>query len=252
MYATVSSFGNRRFLYRKASCTMEKRRSNGLNFNQVTIYSHRINEMKRFYLDMLAFHCLDEGEDYFKLKIGSSILHVIQSEENEQPFYHFAFNIPSNLFQQAKAWVQTFTNINEEDGKDEIYFPAWKAHSFYFQDPCNNVVELISREDAKASTQNQFTAKECLNISEINLTTNNVVHVGKQLIEIGIPFDGKLTEDGLNFMGSKTDGAYILLGPEKRRWIFSNQFAKIYPVSIRMTDYDIHVNKEGAIQIYSR
>ena len=62
-----------------------------------------------------------------------------------RPYYHFAFNIQSNMFNKAKSWVKEKVSLNLEDGEDEADFSHLPAHSLYFYDPSGNVVEYILR-----------------------------------------------------------------------------------------------------------
>lgn len=56
--------------------------------------------------------------------------------------------------------------------------------------------------------------------------------------------------NGLNFMGDSEKGAFLLLGSEKRPWIFSNRYAIIYPLAIEIDNHKtIQVDREGMISL---
>ncbi|WP_430786594.1 VOC family protein [Virgibacillus flavescens] len=205
--------------------------------SRVSLYTNYLNQLKEFYIDHLGFIELTSDEKSFKIKIGQSVLEFIQNDDLEKPFYHFAFNIPTDIVDSAKEWAKSKVALTTEEDEDEVYFTNSKAQSFYFLDPAGNIVEFISRKEVSpASEAPHFTTDHLLNISEINLTTNNVISIGNQLINFGIPArdNESLDSDFLNFMGEKEDGAFLLLGPKGRRWIFSDADSEVFPLSIHI------------------
>lgn len=221
--------------------------------SKVTLYTSDLNETKDFYVSHLGFNLLTEYQNGFELEIGDSVLEFQQTKAEEKPFYHFAFNIPSNLFAEAKDWAKSKVTLNQENGEDEAFFDFFDSHSLYFMDPPGNIVELISRHSVSPPKEvKTFTAEDLLNISEINITTNNVLAAGSQINHFGIPVmnDEVLESDRLNFIGESEDGAFLLLGPEKRPWIFSDRDASIYSLSIEIDNHkNIQVDRKGDISL---
>jgi catechol-2,3-dioxygenase len=220
-----------------------------LNINKVILQTSNLIEMKNFYLNRLQFEMIDSSINSFSIKVGSSVLEFLESSSEKDPYYHFAFNLPSNKFQEAKNWVQSKVRLLTEDGVDEIYFKFLDAHSFYFLDPSGNIVEFISRHSNSPESEKTFSIDSILNISEINVTISDVFTVGKQLVTSGIPVrnDEDLNE-GLNFMGA--NGSFILLCPPERRWLFSDKNAEIHPVKITIDHHKIvEINDDGEFQI---
>ena len=78
------------------------------------------------------------------------------------PFYHFAFNIPSNKFEEAFQWMQTRVDLLWlDDYKSYIAdFTNWNAKSFYFTDPAGNILEFISRFDLDDIAAEPFSAAQ--------------------------------------------------------------------------------------------
>lgn len=93
-----------------------------LNINKVTLYSHAWNEMRNFYVDVLGFELLSQTVDGFEIKAGESVLEIEKKHHKEKPFYHFAMNIPTNLFASAKAWAKSKVELTREEDDDEVYF----------------------------------------------------------------------------------------------------------------------------------
>lgn len=220
-----------------------------MDINKVVIHTSKLQETKNFYHHVLGFQLITTNENNFTIKVGSSLLEFLETKKDINPYYHFAFNIPSNQFQEAKFWAKTKVSLTVEDGEDEVYFKFLDAHSFYFLDPSGNIVEFISRHSVSRQSTEAFSADSILNISEINITTNEVISVGNRLIANGIyERDGKELTESLNFMGSK--GSFLLLGPTNRRWIFSNKQSVCFPVMITINQKTvIDVNESGNVVI---
>lgn len=221
--------------------------------NKVTLYSHAWDEMRNFYMDVLGFELLSQTDDVFEMKAGESVLEIKKYHHNEKPFYHFAMNIPTNLFTSAKAWAKSKVELTREDDYDEVYFSYSDAHAFYFTDPSGNIVEFISRYSVSPKSEDSyFSAQNVLCISEINITTDEVRAFGNQLISNGVPVRNgeEICEDGLNFMGEHEAGSFLLLGPRKRRWIFSNKESEIFPLSIVINQQlDISMDGKGVMEL---
>ncbi|CAH0296197.1 hypothetical protein SRABI80_04100 [Peribacillus frigoritolerans] len=224
-----------------------------LIINKVTLYGHAWNEMRNFYVDVLGFELLSQTEDAFEIKAGESVLEIKKYHHKEKPFYHFAMNIPTNLFISAKAWAKSKVELTREEDDDEVYFSFLDARSFYFLDPSGNIVEFISRYSVSPeSAADSFSAHNVLCISEINITTDEVRALGNRLISNGVPVrNGEaIREDGLNFMGEHEAGSFLLLVPRKRRWIFSDKESETFPLSLVINQHlEISLDGEGFMEM---
>lgn len=216
--------------------------------SKVKLYSNALAKTKDFYVTLLGFNLLHETEDSFVIQAGESELAFQQSHLNDRPFYHFAFDIPSNQFKDAKKWAEAKVVLNREDGEDEVHFENLGAHSLYFEDPSKNIVEFISRQSSP-TVEGTFSAKSILNISEMGIPTNDVLSVGKQLLEFGIPVkDNQPLEEQFNFMGY--DDSFVILVCENRTWFFSNQDSVIHPSVIEIDKSKvIEVDKRGKVAL---
>ncbi|PEP49016.1 MULTISPECIES: VOC family protein [Bacillus] len=217
--------------------------------SRVTLYSNALEEMKDFYLNKLDFQLLHSSEMSFSIQVGESELEFRKNNFNSKPLYHFAFNIPSNQFSEAKEWAKKMVVLNVEDGEDEVYFSRSNAHSFYFMDPAGNIVEFISRHTISPESNEPFSVHSILNVSEMSMTTDQVLAVGNQLIEYGISVrDGEALSDGFHFMGE--NGVYLLLGLSGRRWFFSELDAAVHPLQIEIdNEKQIEINRQGECNI---
>jgi catechol-2,3-dioxygenase len=210
-----------------------------MKINKTILQVHNLERMEDFYCRTLGFKLLKKSSNFFEIEVGASKLSFELASPYQQKQYHFAFNIPNNLFEKAKSWVQTHTSLLTHRGEDEIFFESINAHSVYFYDPEENIVELIARHTLNLSRiVETFSSKAIIDIGEMNLTTDNVLGVGQTLNEIGIPVrhNAALNESSLNFIGENEDGTHILLGPSGRNWFFSTKEAKVSPIVIEVNE----------------
>src|SRR5438874_12694704 len=102
-------------------------------------------------------------------------------------FYHFAINIPANKIREAKAWLSNKVQLLwMEDYKSDIAdFVNWHAKSVYFFDPAGNIVELIARFDLDNTSDEIFSSKQFLSVSEIGLVfpKHNFEQQTKELLD---------------------------------------------------------------------
>lgn len=217
--------------------------------NQAVLYTHLLDEMKAFYVNSLDFPLTAVSADSFSIKVGESELTFKETSLHTKPFYHFAFNVPANRFMEAKKWATQRVFLNTEEKKDEIYFEAFDAHSFYFEDPAHNIVEYISRHSDCPPSNDPFSSKSLLSIGEINLTTPHVRSVGTQLINSGITVrNNRPLNENFNFLGS--DSAFFLVGAPKRRWFFSDRDSEVHPLTVKVNhSLTVALDEKGMLKI---
>jgi catechol 2,3-dioxygenase-like lactoylglutathione lyase family enzyme len=211
-----------------------------VKIKEASLKTRDINSMKTFYTEILGMPLTKESEDKFQVLAGSSLLEFTSKNVEDEPFYHFAFDIPSNKFREAKKWVLSKVKLNLEDSEDEANFSYIPAHSLYFYDPAGNIVEFISRHDTAEESEEVFTQKSILNISEMSLTVVDAIKTAEKLIELGIKERDRdpISNSSLNFMGKSAIGPFLLLTQPGRRWIFSNKLSAIYPIEIVLDTND--------------
>lgn len=205
-----------------------------MRIHEVEIYVSNYAETVSFYKNILMFDCLTETADTSNFRVGNSIF-TLHKEEKHAYYYHFAFNIPPNLFYSAKKWVQEKIALSTEGGEDEADFSESKAKSFYFEDPAGNIVEYIARyETTPKAVEQEFNPQHVLEISEIGLPTTNVAKCVEELQSLGIHrrSSSPIKNNMLTFLGEYKDGVYIIVAPIGRRWIFSNKLAIATPIII--------------------
>jgi len=224
-----------------------------VEIKQVILYTKNVLQMKKFYIDIMGFSLLREDKISFRIATGSSELEFIENEAVDHPFYHFAFNIPANKFKEAKLWTKERVNLAVEDNEDEVYFENLHAHAFYFYDPAGNIVEFIARHSVSEESSKPFSINSILNIGEMSLTVNDLIHASNQLNEIGVHERDKkeIKRDCLNFMGKREKGIFLLLTQPGRKWLFSEKKSMIFPLEIILSnDHIIIINSGNELEIY--
>ncbi|HWI48273.1 MAG TPA: VOC family protein [Rummeliibacillus sp.] len=208
-----------------------------MNIEKVSLQISNFEQTVNFYRDKLQLRILSFNNHCAAFQIGESILELNKDPEENAYYSHFAFNIHANLFKEAKEWLSKRVTLLLEDDMDEIDFDGkTQANACYFEDPAGNIIEFIARRiTSPKSDDKEFTTDNILSISEISLTTSNVLETAEQLNKMDIPIreDGTIEKMSLNFLGEYDDGAFILLGPIGRRWLFSTKNAIQSPVIIQ-------------------
>ena len=209
-----------------------------MNIQNVTMYASNFEKTKQFYLTHLAFPLASEDENSFTFQVGQTTVTFRKALKGDTPFYHFAFNVPSNQFDEAKSWAKSKVPLSTEEGDDDVYFDNIDAKSIYFEDPAGNIVEFICRLSDATASDEPFSAVSLQKMSEMSLVVQNKLEASTLLQDVGISnrSDEEILPTGLTFMGDRTDATYLLLVNEGRTWYFSTKPSVSYPLSITLTN----------------
>lgn len=209
-----------------------------MNIKHVTMYASNFGATKQFYLAKLQFPLLSEEADRFTMNVGETAVTFIKAHLNEKPFYHFAFDIPSNQFEEAKAWTKGKVTLSQEQGEDDVYFEGIDAKSIYFEDPAGNIVEFICRLSDAGHSAVPFTASSLQKVSEMSIVVKDKLKSVPAFHEVSIfERDHKeISAQGLTFMGAREDASYLLFVNEGRTWFFSNKNAEVFPLEVLLAD----------------
>ena len=170
-------------------------------------------QMKKFYHQTLGLRMLDERADRLTLAAGLTRLTFVAAEADAgNPFYHFAFNIPENKIVEALKWQKTHSAlIPVPEGLRDPNFPEevvnyrhWNAHSIFFFDPAQNVVEYIARHDLENARTGTFDSRDILYASEIAFVVDDVPGTASKLGEAA----------GMTLYGRGSD-VFTALGDER-------------------------------------
>lgn len=226
-----------------------------MRITEAMLYTNRLDEMKRFYVEKLGLSVVDENSTRFQIELGEDTLIFQEAITEQERQYHFAINIPANRFKEAKEWIMSRVPLLTADGEDEIYFEGIDASSLYFYDADENVVELIARHSINPESNiESFSSNEFLGIGEMSLTVVDPSLVAKALETIGVRRrDGNSIDPlHLNFMGPPNHDTYMLLVPRGRVWLFSPKLSILSPIQMVLDQqYIVGMDEKLEFHIHS-
>jgi catechol-2,3-dioxygenase len=146
-----------------------------MRIHQLSIATDKLDEQLEFYSQVLGLPVLEQTSASLTLQVGASRLTFEPAKPGARPFYHFAFNIPSNQLGEAKVWAERRVKlIQDRHGADTFRSENWDAHQFYFYDPAGNILELIARHTLNNRSDTPFSPSSLLNLSEIVIVCDDV------------------------------------------------------------------------------
>ena len=215
---------------------------------EIKLQANEPSVLYNFYKEILEFPVSYE-DNCLEVTAGKSKLIFYTTELPVNPFYHFAFNIPSNKFEEAFELIGKKINLLWlDDYKSYIAdFVNWKARSFYFTDPAGNILEIIARFDLNDITEEIFSSKLIRNISEIGLVfpgDSFQNDVNKLLQQYPLHYFAKQPPLP-QFKALGDDEGLFIIVPENRLWFSTkNKTSKIFPMEINFIQNDTLYNLE--------
>ena len=205
-------------------------------FKKILIQTSRLQELQDFYQSVLELNVQEINVSSIRIHIGNSTLEV-EETKSEDPFYHFAINIPANKIEEARSWLlnRKIELLWMEDYESDIAdFKNWNAKSVYFFDPAGNIVELIARFDLKNETDESFSSNHFLSISEIGLVfpqDDIDQQVGRIIKETGLSYFLKQPPMPQFKVLGDDEGLFIIV-TENRNWYPTTRPSGIFPLEI--------------------
>lgn len=192
-------------------------------FYRLELFTNALEAQKHFYTQLLDFKLIEEKERSFTVQAGSTELSFIYSPK--PTVYHFAFNIPSFQMYQAIAWLRELVDIISYEGNEIQQFEDWNAEATYFADAGGNIVEFIARKNLNIETEEVFSSKNILNVSEIGVPVENIE---ENAILIDQHFGVKKYSGDLRDFGAFGDeeGMFIMVNKATKKWFPTNLLAK--------------------------
>jgi hypothetical protein len=183
-------------------------------------------------------NCILTGNE-LQIRTRDSLLRFEKSIASDDPYYHFAFNIPSNKIEEAYIWLkQRVKLLWIEDYRNFIAdFSRWHAKSLYFIDPGGNVAEFISRSDLKDIAEESFSASLIRNVSEIGLvfpafSFDEQVNQFLSIWNLSYFIKQKPLEE---FRAIGDDEGLFICVPEQRSWYpLKDKPAFIFPMELQV------------------
>lgn len=203
---------------------------------EIKLHTKHLSRLHTFYKEVLELPVIYPDEKSISITAGRSHLIFTETNANLNPFYHFAFNLPSNKFEEAFQWLQNRTELLWlEDYKSYVAdFVNWHARSVYFLDPAGNILELIARFDLNDPAGELFSSKQFLNISEIGLVFSDEVfdkNLNELLNKYQLPYFSKQPPLP-HFRAIGDDEGLFIAVTENRNWFSTKMASDIFPIEV--------------------
>ena len=189
---------------------------------EIRLKANDLRALYNFYKDVLELRVAYFKGKSISVTVGKSQLIFEETNGIENPFYHFAFNIPSNKFEEAFEWMKKKVALLWlDDYKSHIAdFINWNAKSFYFLDTAGNILEMIARFNLKDNAVETFSSSQIRNVSEIGLVLpeksfDDEVNEFMQRFSLSY-FNKQPPKPGFRAIGND-EGLFITV-PENRTW----------------------------------
>jgi catechol-2,3-dioxygenase len=194
-----------------------------MNILEVQLLTADTSQTKKFYHEILGMKILHANDSTIKFSAGLSTL-TFKETTTQNPFYHFAFTIPSNKFEEAHAWVSQRVHLLPITADGTIAdFISWNAKAFYFYDNNQNIVEFIARFDLGNDSQKPFDGSSIFSISEIGIVAENAKSYGEMVIgDYDLNFFSKQPPQD-DFAAIGDDHGLFIVVKDKRSWYPTNK-----------------------------
>ncbi len=203
-----------------------------MHIGALQLVTHKLPEQRAFYKDVLGLELVATASDAISLQAGATRLTFTQGEP---ACYHFAFNIPHNQFEEAKAWLAQRAELLLWDGADQVHWKAWNAHAVYCFDPAGNIIELIARHNIAVTASEPFEGASILGISEIGLAVNDVAAFSAALqSQAGLPVWDAGDGEAFTALGDE-HGLFIVVRKGRAWFPTSDRYAELCPVEVTMS-----------------
>ncbi|MBI1280452.1 MAG: hypothetical protein GC179_20185 [Anaerolineaceae bacterium] len=195
-----------------------------------------LKEARAFYHGLLKLAVLEETADVLALQAGSTRL-VFEQETGWQGKYHFAFDVPENQIHEATAWITGRAKLATLNGQTIFNSSShWNSNMVYFYDPAGNILEFIARHNRHNASDEPFSEKNIISVSEIGLAVRDVEQTVKWLCNtLGVTVYDGAGSDTFSAVGDEL--GLLIVVKEGRNWYPETGIqAGLNPVDVTLVD----------------
>jgi catechol-2,3-dioxygenase len=189
-----------------------------MEIKEIEIHTDDLKGTEDFYTNVLDFKLISKSKNTITFLAGNSRLTFLKSH-NQNPNYHFAFNIPHNKLDSAIIWTRSkLTLLKNEENEIISNFESWNSKSIYFYDNNKNVLEFIARYDLENEIKKEFDSSSIIAISEIGIVTEEPMKFASQIIKsnnLNFFEKGKQSEQ---FVSLGNDEGLLIIVKNERKW----------------------------------
>ncbi len=216
-------------------------------FDRIGLQANRLADLKEFYEQTLKLTVTSESDNKIMVRAGLTEIEFVETPESQSAeAYHFAFNIPENKIHEAVRWMRGRAELlTHPDTRQQIvHFDWWNAHSIYFFDPQQNLVEFIAHHRLDNSRSRAFSEADILYASEIGLVVDDVDRTQQELgALLGITCfadetapEGMCTGDVFRAVGDPL--GFFIIVKKNRPWLMTETAAQPEQLTIAVTSYE--------------
>jgi catechol 2,3-dioxygenase-like lactoylglutathione lyase family enzyme len=199
---------------------------------ELEILTDDLEATAHFYSGKLGFAIIGSTPLTRVFSVGDSIL-TFKKSDNQNPIYHFAFNIPHDKLYEALEWLSEKTDpLFLSEGGHVADFSDWNANAFYFKDNNGNILEFIARYDIELEKDIPFDAGSIQSISEIGIVVKDPIEFASDLV---------LNQHLNYFVKSKPTEGFVVLGNDEGLFIIVLHQRHWYPTGIPAISFPIKV-----------
>lgn len=157
-----------------------------MHLDRIELPSGHLDQLADFYGSVFGLPVARDGAAV-TATVGASALRFVPAAAPTSPF-HFAFNVPSAQFADARAWLEARVPLLAgESGETVFHSGRWNADMVYYRDPAGHIGELIARREPPHSASGPFGPQSLLCVSEIGLAVADVIGAAERLAALDIP-----------------------------------------------------------------
>lgn len=188
---------------------------------KVTLKTYKLEEMKKFYTDVLEMELINSSKTSFSVKAGETEL--IFNKVDTIPFYHLCFRSNNDFFSKIFHKLNKIgVLLSDKEGNTLM---NWEGNEAYFTDPDGNILEMLEREYLGEGD----VPSRWYDICEVGLPLRNIKET--QAILSNFLFDEeKRNNDDFAFYGNKL--GHLVLVKEGRFWYPTKRKSIIYPLEV--------------------
>ena len=203
---------------------------------EINLETSMLDAQMDFYGNKLKLRIDNSAVDGFSFFTNHTKINFTKAANNH-PFYHFAFNIPSNKIDEAILWLGERTTLLwlSDFNSHVAEFTNWNARSVYFMDPAGNIVEFIAMFDLQDFESAKFSEKQIRCVSEIGLVfPKENFDDGCTSILSAFPLSYFSKQPPLDiFRAMGNDEGMFICVPDGRPWYpTSKNNASVFPIRI--------------------
>lgn len=205
-----------------------------MQIDTVRLQTAHAETLAAFYRERFGLDVATRGERV-AVTVGETSLEFERAPPGSDPTYHVAFDVPTNQFDEAVAWLSVRASLltDPETGAETFSFAFMDARAVYCLDPAGNVVELVARARLPEA-DGEFDSGSLRRVSEVGLPTPDVPRTVEALeTAIGEPQWPESTDE-FAVVGDD-DGLFVVV-ETGRPWLPTDEPATPAPVTVATPD----------------